>query len=1130
MPLRRDSAKIILMAQYLVTEYTQAAPQVLLLGDTDVVYDDLVDILEKHGFNAQIYTFTQLRKSTVRERVRQNSYYKVICLFNLSGPNTTLEELEMILASRREPILFITRFDSTVDVDNLQTRPWYQACRQQYQQILALAQKYPRANQIIVRDLLLNKTPYHPSFSYIFRQSDAGLLTDPGINFFFISQKNFFSQIEAELFAPYAGEKILFTANALSPVKVFHHFDEVTHHRFRVITESYPPVEFAFPFPVTDFAGQADLNTLTSDYLDTYLTSLVSPSRSANRQKLYASAKSARNILRPVKKNNSKDFEQITLPPPKISPKDTRDHRLDQITLPPELAGTGKNSRDKKSRSVKSARQILKAVRTTITSQEETVLERYLAAEKVKSTPKLCRRVRLDGINFIQCITPEDAGLILPTLTTKTTLKTPALILEVPPTPIPASEKKLLIKDKDKTSTSKTVTNKKNKKTPSSSSKNVSKKDALTFVTSYFSTPFKKKTIPLSSLPLSLKPSLSHQVIETIYNFFHISPKKVKKYTKKQIITYKKEKNTKNKNNKQDLLFSSILHSPSVKHISRHYGSNRFIAASAVGLALIIVVYYFFFVQPRQNEKTVISILTTYFQECVDQNSCFNSNALRRTYTNSLVKKNSLPDFTLSLTRLTTKYERLTNQLDTYFATAWQNQSGDVTIELQILRQNLDNTQKELQNVRRSFDSAQAELHALASSDQLGVFTTNLSQLEKRIQLIDDYLPLFEAFASRPELKTTLILMDQNVARTGGGLILGAANLDFLKGAYQQTHYLTTTSMIKNSSVEVHTPHQLKDVKTTETSGLHNLTFAREFSETASLLQTDLRSALAYKPDIIIGVNLNTISHLEQLLLDKPAEQTLSQQAKIYNTGEKEMLLEEIFSELNIKLDRFVPSRGHEFIELLLQNLESGQLQFYTTDDTLKNAINTVKLRSDVNSVRCPSGFGSSVCYLDTFAGHEDYLNSNSFLTQNITHRIEINGDVTKHSRTIIFTNESPSESVSDYLTFHLPQNAQDVELLLNDQEIKLDDDNAYQLQLNPGKTATLEVKFSITRQITNSDFTYSYYDQHQNGYPDQNLQVIITNHVPYSIHTIAPRAVTKGDVITFARTGAVSFFGAVDY
>ncbi|MBQ6449794.1 hypothetical protein IJJ08_02735 [bacterium] len=1147
------------MSPYLVTEFPQALPQVLLLGDVPTALEQIATIFHERGFASQIYHWQSLTSAAARERLGQKNYYKIICLVELGGAQSDLSLIRSVLSGRREPILFITRFDSTVDVDNLQTRTWYQACRQQYQHIIALAEEFPRANLLIVRDLLVRDQAYHPGFEYIFRQLNSQVLTDPGINFFFISQTNFLQQITPQFFVPFTGEKYLFTAQAISSNRVFDHLDQITDHHYKIVMESYPPVDFAFPFALTALSGPADMDMLTSDYLQSFLLPQPTTQTVARPQKTYPVAATvkitpvpaknkAKSKKNPTGKKTTVDqsasavkLEPITLPPgmtlyedkglPKTvlsvknadrkekKPANKEKQSLDNAVKVALEATNDKLKKvsDRPHLKAKSARQILKAVRTTITAQEKTVLENYLDREKqVITRPPQCEYINLQGFNFYQCQLQPQAHVIvdIPLLQTapsqETSTSTAQKNIDVT---IKKSQKRQEIASKSTKGSS---------PSRSQGAKKTRSQEALDFTTKYFNqeiTPEPGRivtTMPLER-PVAPKKTLAKGSVKKTG-----LKKRTRPLSTKAVIPAA--------GRSWQLPGGLVVPTPAMRRFYRRYLTNQIVAGSAVILAIMVVFIFFLVVQPRQNQEMITTALKAYFQECVDLNSCLGARALRHTSTFTLVKNNDYPDLVASILRLVSRRERLEGSLDTYFATAWQNQSGSVASELKILRQTLGLAQEELANAKRLFADARLSLHELTDDTHLNTFAISLNELESEFQLLNKYLSFLEAAANIDNLPITLVIMDNNVARTGGGLILGVANLTFEHGSYKGLEFLTTTQLINASNIKINSPHQLADIDSVETSGLHNLTFARDFNETAILLTQDLSGAMTFKPRLIVGVNLDTIADLERLLAGRLVNETLKNTAPAHTTSENEIALGSVLSELDLQINRLAATRGDEFVKLLLNNFDNQAFQFYSVSDTLKDAITSAGLRSDAASVRCPGGFGSSVCYLDTFVQNEDYLGSNTGLTRETTHEIVLASGLTRHHRTVVFTNNSPVQVVNDYLTFSLPLGATLESLTLDQEAVELDEDDALILTLAPGQSQTLEIGYRLDRTIANSDFTYSFYNQHQNGSPDQNLKVIIVSEVPYTPRIIAPTAVTSSDTITFGQPGAESFFGAVVY
>ena len=108
------------MSSYFVTEFTQSLPKILIITDLADFGDTLVTIFAKRNFAAQVVSFADL-SSRFAATFAQTTYYKIICLTNLAGNTVTSKTVKTLLAGRHEPIMFLTRFDSTVDIDNINT-------------------------------------------------------------------------------------------------------------------------------------------------------------------------------------------------------------------------------------------------------------------------------------------------------------------------------------------------------------------------------------------------------------------------------------------------------------------------------------------------------------------------------------------------------------------------------------------------------------------------------------------------------------------------------------------------------------------------------------------------------------------------------------------------------------------------------------------------------------------------------------------------------------------------------------------------------------------------------------------------------------------------------------------------
>jgi hypothetical protein len=341
------------MSKQLITEFTKVLPKILLIGDDSDLALKITAQLRENNFKVVYRSSTRLLSDEqAAASFAQNTYYKIIYLFNLKDNTQPLRVPSQILRWRHEPILIITRFDTTTNLDSPLTHQWFQNCLTQYNNITALAQRFPKASLLIARDLILTDSAFHPAASYFFSRLGAGEILSPGFAFSFISQNSFLEQARTLLFAPYTGEKMLFATNQIAAASIFHAFADVWSPKLKLVTETLPIADFEFDFSLTLYSGVSDLNFVTSE--NVFFKKLLTPPTPTPQQ--------------------SPPREEVSLPP------------LPHLPTPP-VAVSAKT------------KHILQRARKILTTKEESFLSRYLDGA---NTPFTRKNIDLRSFDFLQ--------------------------------------------------------------------------------------------------------------------------------------------------------------------------------------------------------------------------------------------------------------------------------------------------------------------------------------------------------------------------------------------------------------------------------------------------------------------------------------------------------------------------------------------------------------------------------------------------------------------------------------------------------------------------------------------------------------------------------------------------------
>jgi hypothetical protein len=557
------------------------------------------------------------------------------------------------------------------------------------------------------------------------------------------------------------------------------------------------------------------------------------------------------------------------------------------------------------------------------------------------------------------------------------------------------------------------------------------------------------------------------------------------------------------------------------------------LALLAAIVIVVSVLSYFALYQPTVNRTATQSALKTFFASCQLQTDCLTSTDLTIGLANSSQAPTSEQELIGLLNQLLQNSSKFNKQLTRALGVAWQNQPGTLSDEWQIVSQSLTQSQESITGVQEALARQENYLTALTDLATINDFQTRLSQFNSDLQSLKRYLPLLQTIASEETMPISLLLFDNTIARTGGGEVLGYLNLALTNGKLGAMSAQPMSEVIAAASLEVKTPTVLSDYQATglEAQGAYNLALARDFNASSVLATQLLESAGGVKPIMTASFNLNVLAALEAAANHQEPETTLNtlrRDLRAVTLSSKEKTLISHLNALHGSLNAFDSATLSKIFFAFLTQLNSGEMVFFSARDDLAVMLASSGVIGDPANVLCPAGFGTELCFLDTLAQTDDYLDANVDLLQTVTHTVELEAERTVHTRKVVFNNAAGKRTAADYVSFKLPVGASFESLTVDGEKVAFDSDKSLLVTVEAGATTTLELVAFVTRTINQNDLTYSFYNQYQSGFLAQTLQVIIVNKLPYSPKIIAPYAVSEQKNIIFNPVTRQNFQGAI--
>lgn len=557
---------------------------------------------------------------------------------------------------------------------------------------------------------------------------------------------------------------------------------------------------------------------------------------------------------------------------------------------------------------------------------------------------------------------------------------------------------------------------------------------------------------------------------------------------------------------------------------------TRFIKPAIFTLIPLIIVASSLMIYSRWRQTKAQHLLVNFFQACTSVPTCLTTNQSALLDTSDL-SPSIATDFLQALQKYIQTEDQLNSnlgRLGKWFTGREQLAANQFITELKTAINQAQESEKQLQNLLENHSPI---LSSFATTSNWQIFLKQIQNSASNKRLLIEYTPLLEVLLQSEQVQSAQILFDNFYTRRGGGVIYGFA-LHSLADKNPSKIY-SLSEIASASAIKINLPEKINQQLSLENNpemGLKNLAFDRSFVDVAALSQQLLNGATKKKPNLIWASSFAANQRLTQVLLGDQQALALAnlQQQPIVNANSRENAL---ISNLKAQNSRFLSGDEQllsKYIYEFLNLLNEGEILFYADNEKLTNLIASLRLDDDLRNIACPASFASKTCFLDGFAQHDNYLQVGALLTQTAIHTIELEPAVTKHQRRLVFDNTKGTQDLVDYLSFTLPNQSRLESVVIDEVAHNLDQNYGLILVVPAGKSANVELNFSVDRAISENDLTYSFYNHHQFGLNGQKTQVIINNRLPYRQKIIAPAAINEQKSIIFNTLISRSFQGAV--
>lgn len=298
------------MTQFLITQFSESWPKILVLGQEGVFSQKLQTLLQEKGFRTEFANAGQFSTDeSLQEEISKKNYYKIIWLFGWQPEAEPFKKVVHWLNERLEPTLVIARLDTIPDIDDkafsLERRQW----DKQIRAINYFAQNLSKASLLIGQDIISSDFN-HLGLSFLLRGHKEGKIFSPEIDFRFINLERFLHQVSNIIFAPYTNKKMVFQSDKIPYRRLEKHLLSLSQAPLEVISRPSSPAKAELIFQPEILFGSGSLDFFNEDFFyrlqEKFLItppSFISPPAKIKTKKVF-SIKEEKIIL-PLKQNKS---------------------------------------------------------------------------------------------------------------------------------------------------------------------------------------------------------------------------------------------------------------------------------------------------------------------------------------------------------------------------------------------------------------------------------------------------------------------------------------------------------------------------------------------------------------------------------------------------------------------------------------------------------------------------------------------------------------------------------------------------------------------------------------------------------------------------------------------------------
>jgi hypothetical protein len=485
--------------------------------------------------------------------------------------------------------------------------------------------------------------------------------------------------------------------------------------------------------------------------------------------------------------------------------------------------------------------------------------------------------------------------------------------------------------------------------------------------------------------------------------------------------------------------------------------------------------------------------------------------------------------------------------------------------------ENLTTNQVNPADLYQDFSDLSAQFLELASQDntlsqKAQTFVKSLNEARVDLAVYQKFLPIIPSVFGQDQSRTyAVIFQNEHELRATGGFIQAVALITFEKGVLIDSQVFSSYQLDDQLAAIVEPPKEIKTLLGEDRFFLRDANWDPDFPNTSSQIAWFLEKTLNKKVDGVIALNIKAFSQIleavgplelseyNELITDKNLAERMEFHSEIslVETQESNDYSVVLLKSLIKKSAAVSPDRVGQLLQKLKTSLQQKQMLVNLFAENESVVMSSLGWNGALLSPSCPEQLNLVPCLVDTLAIVDSNVGvnkANYHIKRQDSHVVILDQNSAKHRHTTTLQNTSqtnawPKGTYNSYLRVYLPENANDIDVKVNDEIRPLEslssavfnDKKIIGLQTQTPIQSQTNIVFEysvplLETQVSSKEMSYVFFVQKQPG-TGMPLEAVTVSYPPtFTPITIAPQASVDLDSITFTNLGSEHVFVGTTY